>query len=194
MSLRPRRPFSYRTRGGVPRDPQGISTITGFAPQKLKPEPDPEGRERCSDRQDRACPDPPPVPSPPSATVTVTNSVDLNDSREINFEYLKHVVLKFMSSREAEVSCQSRFFKQSGSGPHLTRTCFVFWSQAFQLIRAVSVLLHFTREEEDMLKQTLEYKVAAVGCSGVWLHSSAAQPQSDWGTFTLTCLTGSFGW
>lgn len=39
----------------------------------------------------------------------VTNSVDLNDSREINFEYLKHVVLKFMSSREAEVSSQSRF-------------------------------------------------------------------------------------
>lgn len=31
--------------------------------------------------------------------------------------------------------------------------------QAFQLIRAVSVLLNFSREEEDMLKQTLEYKV-----------------------------------
>lgn len=31
--------------------------------------------------------------------------------------------------------------------------------QAYQLIRAVSVLLNFTREEEDMLKQTLEYKV-----------------------------------
>lgn len=31
--------------------------------------------------------------------------------------------------------------------------------QAFQLIRAISVLLHFTKEEEDMLKQTLEYKV-----------------------------------
>ena len=38
----------------------------------------------------------------------VANAVDLNDSREINFEYLKHVVLKFMSSREAEVSSQSR--------------------------------------------------------------------------------------
>lgn len=35
--------------------------------------------------------------------------------------------------------------------------------QAYQLIRAVSVLLSFTREEEDMLKQTLEYKV------GVWV-------------------------
>lgn len=35
----------------------------------------------------------------------------------------------------------------------------MFLSQAFQLIRAVSVLLNFSREEEDMLKQTLEYKV-----------------------------------
>uniref|UniRef100_A0A673BPA5 GRIP domain-containing protein n=1 Tax=Sphaeramia orbicularis TaxID=375764 RepID=A0A673BPA5_9TELE len=71
-------------------------------------------------------------PSPPTSNTTVTNTSDLNDSREINFEYLKHVVLKFMSSRDAE---------------------------AYQLIRAVSVLLNFTREEEDMLKQTLEYKV-----------------------------------
>uniref|UniRef100_A0A8D3CQQ1 Golgin subfamily A member 1 n=1 Tax=Scophthalmus maximus TaxID=52904 RepID=A0A8D3CQQ1_SCOMX len=73
---------------------------------------------------------------PPTSNTTVTNTSDLNDSREINFEYLKHVVLKFMSSREAE---------------------------AFQLIRAVSVLLNFTREEEDMLKQTLEYKMSWFG-------------------------------
>uniref|UniRef100_A0A673BP99 GRIP domain-containing protein n=1 Tax=Sphaeramia orbicularis TaxID=375764 RepID=A0A673BP99_9TELE len=88
---------------------------------KLKPEPETEGKEK--------------APSPPTSNTTVTNTSDLNDSREINFEYLKHVVLKFMSSRDAE---------------------------AYQLIRAVSVLLNFTREEEDMLKQTLEYKV----CSG----------------------------
>uniref|UniRef100_A0A672HLD6 Golgin subfamily A member 1 n=1 Tax=Salarias fasciatus TaxID=181472 RepID=A0A672HLD6_SALFA len=75
-------------------------------------------------------------PSPPTSNTTVTNTSDLNDSREINFEYLKHVVLKFMSCREAE---------------------------AFQLIRAVSVLLNFTREEEDMLKQTLEYKMSWFG-------------------------------
>lgn len=41
----------------------------------------------------------------PTASVTVTNNSDLNDSREINFEYLKHVVLKFMSCRESEVRC-----------------------------------------------------------------------------------------
>lgn len=39
----------------------------------------------------------------PNAGLTVTNNSDLNDSREINFEYLKHVVLKFMSCRESEV-------------------------------------------------------------------------------------------
>lgn len=31
--------------------------------------------------------------------------------------------------------------------------------QAFHLIKAVSVLLNFSQEEENMLKETLEYKV-----------------------------------
>ncbi|XP_078106131.1 golgin subfamily A member 1 isoform X2 [Sander vitreus] len=109
---------------------------------KLKPEPEAEGKEKFpenrAEKQERVCPDPLPAStqSPPTSNTTVTNTSDLNDSREINFEYLKHVVLKFMSSREAE---------------------------AFQLIRAVSVLLNFTREEEDMLKQTLEYKMSWFG-------------------------------
>uniref|UniRef100_UPI003AB0143A golgin subfamily A member 1 n=1 Tax=Centroberyx gerrardi TaxID=166262 RepID=UPI003AB0143A len=109
---------------------------------KLKPDPEAEAKEKLpesrADKQERVCPEPPPAfsPSPPTSKTTVTNTSDLNDSREINFEYLKHVVLKFMSSREAE---------------------------AYQLIRAVSVLLNFTREEEDMLKQTLEYKMSWFG-------------------------------
>uniref|UniRef100_A0A7N8XW48 Golgin subfamily A member 1 n=1 Tax=Mastacembelus armatus TaxID=205130 RepID=A0A7N8XW48_9TELE len=117
-------------------------TVSSLEAQKLKPEPDAEGKEKLpenrTEKQERVCPDPPPAstPSPPVSNTTVTNTSDLNDSREINFEYLKHVVLKFMSSREAE---------------------------AYQLIRAVSVLLNFTREEEDMLKQTLEYKMSWFG-------------------------------
>nr|XP_054587156.1 golgin subfamily A member 1 isoform X4 [Nothobranchius furzeri] len=101
---------------------------------KLKPEVEAEGKEK----PEPVCPEPPstPAPSPPTSRTTVTNTSDLNDSREINFEYLKHVVLKFMSSRDAE---------------------------AYQLIRAVSVLLSFTREEEEMLKQTLEYKMSWFG-------------------------------
>uniref|UniRef100_A0A8C4ZFL3 Golgin subfamily A member 1 n=1 Tax=Gadus morhua TaxID=8049 RepID=A0A8C4ZFL3_GADMO len=122
-----------------------------------------EGKEDRGERQDQrpssdplattctsfttSSPAPPPGPAPlpglatprrptSTCTVTVTNTSDLNDSREINFEYLKHVVLKFMSCREAE---------------------------AFHLIRAVSVLLNFTREEEDLLKKTLEYKMSWFG-------------------------------
>ncbi|XP_076849938.1 golgin subfamily A member 1 isoform X2 [Brachyhypopomus gauderio] len=76
------------------------------------------------------------IPATHSSKTRVTNSSDLMDTREINFEYLKHVLLRFMSSKETE---------------------------AYQLIRAVSVLLHFTREEEDMLKQTLEYKMSWFG-------------------------------
>ncbi|XP_023834926.1 golgin subfamily A member 1 isoform X1 [Salvelinus sp. IW2-2015] len=109
---------------------------------KLKPETELEEKERAQEgrgerqeRLDRTFTEPaaPPAPGP---NTTVTNTSDLNDSREINFEYLKHVVLKFMSSREAE---------------------------AYQLIRAVSVLLNFTGEEEDMLKETLEYKMSWFG-------------------------------
>ncbi|AWP06625.1 putative golgin subfamily A member 1 [Scophthalmus maximus] len=80
---------------------------------KLKPDPEAEGKEKLLDsraeKQERFCPEPPPASalSPPTSNTTVTNTSDLNDSREINFEYLKHVVLKFMSSREAEVSPQS---------------------------------------------------------------------------------------
>ncbi|KAL3062244.1 hypothetical protein OYC64_002113 [Pagothenia borchgrevinki] len=109
---------------------------------KLKPEPEAEGKEKFpesrAEKTERVYPEPPPAStlSPPTSNTTVTNTSDLNDSREINFEYLKHVVLKFMSCREAE---------------------------AFQLIRAVSVLLNFSREEEDMLKQTLEYKMSWFG-------------------------------
>ncbi|XP_072288608.1 golgin subfamily A member 1 [Eucyclogobius newberryi] len=104
---------------------------------KLKPEGEAEARtagETRADKPERISPDP--VPSPPTANTTVTNTSDLNDSREINFEYLKHVILKFMSCKEAE---------------------------AFHLIRAVSALLNFTREEEDLLKQTLEYKMSWFG-------------------------------
>ncbi|KAF3696277.1 Golgin subfamily A member 1 Golgin-97 [Channa argus] len=109
---------------------------------KLKPESEVEGKEKLADgrqeKQERVCPDPPPAstPSPPTSNTTVTNTSDLNDSREINFEYLKHVVLKFI---------------------------FCVGAAAYQLIRAVSVLLNFTREEEDMLKQTLEYKMSWFG-------------------------------
>ncbi|XP_046904410.1 golgin subfamily A member 1 isoform X2 [Hypomesus transpacificus] len=118
---------------------------------KLKPDPETEGKEKAQEgrterleRAERACQEPLSSsttglslgPGLTTSNTTVTNTSDLNDSREINFEYLKHVVLKFMSSREAE---------------------------AFQLIRAVSVLLNFSREEEDMLKQTLEYKMSWFG-------------------------------
>ncbi|XP_060246065.1 golgin subfamily A member 1 isoform X3 [Meriones unguiculatus] len=43
-------------------------------------------------------------PEIPNMAPSVTNNADLTDAREINFEYLKHVVLKFMSCRESEMS------------------------------------------------------------------------------------------
>lgn len=44
--------------------------------------------------------------------------------------------------------------------PCASKSGFVF--QAFHLIKAVSVLLNFSQEEESMLKETLEYKVSVL--------------------------------
>uniref|UniRef100_A0A4W3GZY6 Golgin subfamily A member 1 n=1 Tax=Callorhinchus milii TaxID=7868 RepID=A0A4W3GZY6_CALMI len=100
---------------------------------KMKPEMElPEVRERpCSE-----------LSCAVGAATTVINNSDMNDSREINFEYLKHVLLKFMSCRESE---------------------------AFQLLKAVSMLLNFTLEEENMLKANLEYKMS-------WFWSKPVPP------------------
>lgn len=92
----------------------------------------------------------------PSLAPTMTNNADLTDAREINFEYLKHVVLKFMSCRESE---------------------------AFQLIKAVSVLLNFSQEEESMLKETLEYKMSWFGSKPApkgSVRPSISSPRIPW--------------
>ncbi|XP_068104297.1 golgin subfamily A member 1 isoform X2 [Hyperolius riggenbachi] len=97
-----------------------------------------------------------PNSDPLATTVTVTSSSDLNDSREINFEYLKHVVLKFMSARETE---------------------------AFHLIKAVSVLLNFSVEEENLLKETLEYKMSWFGSKPSpkgTVRPSISKPRTPW--------------
>ena len=60
----------------------------------------------------------------------------LEYNRDINFDYLRHVVLKFMLSRETE---------------------------ALHLIKAVAVLLDFTTDEQQLLRETLEYKMSWFG-------------------------------
>ncbi|XP_015743497.1 golgin subfamily A member 1 isoform X2 [Python bivittatus] len=96
------------------------------------------------------------VPEVPTAALTVTNNSDLSDSREINFEYLKHVVLKFMSCRESE---------------------------ALHLIKALSVLLNFSPEEENMVKETLEYKMSWFGSKPLprgSIRPSISNPRMTW--------------
>ncbi|CAM1314381.1 GOLGA1 (predicted) [Pycnogonum litorale] len=55
---------------------------------------------------------------------------------QINIQYLRHVVFKFMTSKEYE---------------------------ALQLIKAISVLLKFSAEEEKIIKQTLDWKMSWFG-------------------------------
>ncbi|XP_059747149.1 golgin subfamily A member 1 isoform X2 [Bos taurus] len=97
-----------------------------------------------------------PGPEMSNLAPSVTNNADLTDAREINFEYLKHVVLKFMSCRESE---------------------------AFHLIKAVSVLLNFSQEEENMLKETLEYKMSWFGSKPApkgSIRPSISNPRTPW--------------
>ncbi|XP_052674335.1 golgin subfamily A member 1-like isoform X2 [Crassostrea angulata] len=65
------------------------------------------------------------------------SAADMNSlEKDINFQYLKHVVMKFMLSRESE---------------------------AIHLIRAVSVLLKFSAEEQKLIRETLEWKMSWFG-------------------------------
>lgn len=58
------------------------------------------------------------------------------DDDDINFKYLKHVLIKFLTSREYE---------------------------ALHLIKAISTLLKFSPEEEKLLHETLEWKMSWFG-------------------------------
>ncbi|XP_046412681.1 golgin subfamily A member 1 [Neodiprion fabricii] len=72
----------------------------------------------------------------PSSTKTVTPGQDNSREEDVNFKYLKHVLIKFLTSREYE---------------------------ALHLTRAVATLLHFSPEEEKLLQETLEWKMSWFG-------------------------------
>ncbi|XP_065367428.1 golgin subfamily A member 1 [Calliphora vicina] len=86
----------------------------------------------------------------PTATTTPTYSIENNKlcqncgcliknsiiMDEVNFKYLKHVIVKFLTSREVE---------------------------ARHLIRAVATLLKLTKEEEKLLHDTLNWKMSWFG-------------------------------
>ncbi|XP_076643374.1 uncharacterized protein LOC143353728 [Halictus rubicundus] len=72
----------------------------------------------------------------PSSSKTVTARHSNARDDDVNFKYLKHVLIKFLTSREYE---------------------------ALHLTRAVATLLHFSPEEERLLQETLEWKMSWFG-------------------------------
>lgn len=64
---------------------------------------------------------------------------------EVNFRYLKHVILKFLTSRELE---------------------------AKHLVKAVSTLLYLTSEEEKLIFDTLNWRMSWFGISKPGFPSS----------------------
>lgn len=84
---------------------------------------------------------PPPLPEPqtkPSITSSdgTDSDNDWNVLEPVNFKYLKHVLFKFLTSREYEAQ-------------HLTR--------------AVSTLLKLSPDEDKLLKETMEWKMSWFG-------------------------------
>nr|CAD7462791.1 unnamed protein product [Timema tahoe] len=76
----------------------------------------------------------------PSSSKTITNNHTSSNTSssedDVNFKYLKHVLIKFLTSREYEAQ-------------HLTR--------------AVATLLRFSPEEERLLRETLDWKMSWFG-------------------------------
>lgn len=72
-----------------------------------------------------------------------------NLEEDVNFQYLKHVVVKFLTSREYE---------------------------AQQLTRAVSTLLRLNQEEERLLRETLQWRASWFGSAGWRLGLGRASP------------------
>ncbi|XP_071445778.1 golgin subfamily A member 1 [Hetaerina americana] len=87
-------------------------------------------------------------PRPPNQTrVPQALSSSLED--DVNFQYLKHVVVKFLTSKEYE---------------------------AQQLTRAVSTLLRLNPEEERLLRETLQWRASWFGSAGWRFGLSRASP------------------
>lgn len=80
------------------------------------------------------------------------SSLDL--TQDLNFKYLKHVILKFFLSREHE---------------------------ALQLIKVVSMLLRFNKDEEKMIKDTLQWRTS-------WFRSKPQLPEKGQSAIVVPAL------
>ncbi|XP_006818909.1 golgin subfamily A member 1-like [Saccoglossus kowalevskii] len=74
-------------------------------------------------------------PLPPGHGATI-EPLKAHEIRDTNFQYLRHVIFKYMCSSDPE---------------------------AMQLIKAVAVLLQFSRQEERLVKETIEWKMSWFG-------------------------------
>merc|ERR1712029_353550 len=89
----------------------------------------------------------------PTMTSSLTNGTAGNDSANVDLAYLKHVIFKFLTSREYE---------------------------AMQLTRAVATLLQFSKDEEKLLRDHLEWKTSWFG------NLTTAKPDLGQGQFSLS--------
>lgn len=74
------------------------------------------------------------------------------DDEDVNFKYLKHVVLKFLTSKEYE---------------------------AQHLIKAISTLLKFTSDEEKLIQDTIEWRKSWFGSKPRYPGSSKHKNYSN---------------
>lgn len=116
----------------------------------------------------------------PSSSKTVTARHNNTREDDVNFKYLKHVLIKFLTSREYEVNIiwvklkyfytyqtkllTSKYQLYSFQFTIIFRYTFsLLLFKALHLTRAVATLLHFSPEEERLLQETLEWKMSWFG-------------------------------
>lgn len=103
-------------------------------------------------------------------SAATSNSIVMD---EVNFKYLKHVIVKFLTSRE--VSATSDVFYLI-----IFKTKFIYQQvEARHLIRAVATLLKLTKDEEKLLQDTLNWKMSWFGSKpnhGRGQHSFSIPP------------------
>lgn len=80
---------------------------------------------------------------------------------DVNFRYLKHVILKFLTSREVTQRTNDKISLAFA----IQRIHFHLFGQveARHLIRAIGTLLNLNAEEEQLLHETLNFKVGWFG-------------------------------
>lgn len=91
---------------------------------------------------------------------------------DVNFRYLKHVILKFLTSREVSTAFDLIFAENLRIPLNICNQV-----EARHLIKAIGTLLNLNADEEQLLHETLNFKVGWFGSRSHMDMSSRSRHQ-----------------